>query len=449
MPPCWLLTLAAVAVTAGSSVGQTVVTRAKPPLALPACGLPTDPGPTALPPGTTVSRPLQPVVDPATGPFVADPSGPDLSAEWVEELMPATPLGRSWQRYEYLLWWPKAAPVPPLVTAAPGAADPVLGGRHTAVLIGDEAIADPDVSGGRFTLGSALNDANTVGVEVTYVFLGSRTATARVSGPGVGPAQTLGRPLVDPTTRSEYTAAVAVPGVVSGGLTAETSFRLSGWEVSGVANLVSVPGMTVNATAGYRYLMVNEGLRIEQTAWTPTDGPGPFPPVVLTADQFDAHNRFHGGQLGLQADLGDGPVFLELTGKIGLGQTTQVVRTSGTGFVVAPGVGAFPLAGGVLGQPSNAGRFVNSAFAVLPEAGVKVGYRLPCRSKVFVGYNFLYLSDVVRPGDQVDREVDPGSVPAQLLGRPTGRLFADRPAARFERADFWAQGLVFGLEYRY
>ena len=47
--------------------------------------------------------------------------------------------------------------------------------------------------------------------------------------------------------------------------------------------------------------MVNEGLRVEQTTlrFRLPDGN----PQVLTrsADQFDAHNRFHGGQLGLHA----------------------------------------------------------------------------------------------------------------------------------------------------
>ena len=95
------------------------------------------------------------------------------------------------------------------------------------------------------------------------------------------------------------------------------------------------------------------------------------------SDQFDAHNRFHGGQLGLTADLTHGPVFVEATGKVALGQAVMVVRASGQTVAASPGfpvpaVLAFP--GGVLAQPTNSGRFLQTAFAVLPEAVVKVGY---------------------------------------------------------------------------
>jgi hypothetical protein len=79
---------------------------------------------------------------------------------------------------------------------------------------------------------------------------------------------------------------------------------------------------------------------------------------------------------------------------------------------------------------------------------VKVGYRFRDRSRFYVGYNFLYLSEAVRPGDQVDTTVDPSQVP--LLGRASaGDVMAARPAPVLARSDFWVQGLIFGLEYRY
>jgi hypothetical protein len=133
-------------------------------------------------------------------------------------------------------------------------------------------------------------------------------------------------------------------------------------------------------------------------------------------------------------------VFVEMTGKVGFGQTVEVVEVSGQSVALRPGV-PLPVVQtfqtGVLGQPSNAGKFTRSAFAVLPEASLKVGYRFKDRSRLYLGYNFLYLSDVVRPGDQVDRSADPaGGVAA-------------RPAPLFAETDFWLQGLLFGLEFRY
>ena len=72
--------------------------------------------------------------------------------------------------------------------------------------------------------------------------------------------------------------------------------------------------------------------------------------------------------------------------------------------------------------------------------GLRVGWRLGDSSRVILGYTLLYLSDAVRPGDQLDRVLD-------LPGTPGG--FGDRPAPLFVRSDLWVQGLSLGLEWRY
>ena len=55
----------------------------------------------------------------------------------------------------------------------------------------------------------------------------------------------------------------------------------------------------------------------------------------------------------------------------------------------------------------------NDAFAVLPEVGLNVGVYVTEKVRVFAGYSFLYWSDVVRPGDQVSRAINPGRIPTQ------------------------------------
>jgi hypothetical protein len=189
--------------------------------------------------------------------------------------------------------------------------------------------------------------------------------------------------------------------------------------------------------------MVNEGLRVEQL----TVFPGQPSVLYSAADQFDAHNRFHGGQLGLSADLTRGAVFVEAAGKVALGQGIAVVRSSGQTVAMSPGPDVVYTPAGVLGQPTNSGRYVSSGFAVVPEAVVKVGYRFADRSRFYVGYNFLYLSETARPGQQVDLTIDPREVP--ITGRGGVGGGTDRPLPLLVRGDFWTQGLTFGLEYRY
>jgi len=371
-------------VAATTAMGQTSLPAAD----VPPLGLPTTVEYVGLPNGANVSRPLQTVVLPAESTTIPKPLPNTPAEQTLEES--AGPLGKSWGVYEYLLWWPKASPGSPGSAFAAGSLDP------------------SPLSGGRFTLGSAVDDLETVGLEATYLFTGTRTASA----PG----------------------GFAPPGPASDPLTGDASLtnRITGWEVNGVMNLAAGPDLRVNALAGYRYFMANEGLRLDRVGRIPgmDDQPGS---MLAAADQFDAHNRFHGGQLGLHADYNRGVVFVETVGKVAFGQATNVVAVSGQSVIVTPG---YPVpvvrvsSSGVLGGPSYPMRCVHSGFAVLPEATVKLGCRLRDRSRVYLGYNLQYLSEAVRAAEQIGSELN-------------------RPGPRLELSDFWVQGLLFGLEHRY
>jgi hypothetical protein len=194
---------------------------------------------------------------------------------------------------------------------------------------------------------------------------------------------------------------------------------------------------------GYRYLQVNEGLTVEQMRGTAAG----FGPIY---DQFDGHNRFHGGQLGLNADFTRGVVFCTLSGKVALGRSYEVVKIDGATNIYTPTMGGYAVAahpGGLYALPSNIGRYTSSEFGVVPEGTVKLGLKLGDTARVYVGYNFLYLSAAVRPGDQIDRTLDPTQVAALNPGGAFGGL--DRPRVPFVRSEWWAQGLIIGWESRY
>jgi hypothetical protein len=86
---------------------------------------------------------------------------------------------------------------------------------------------------------------------------------------------------------------------------------------------------------------------------------------------------------------------------------------------------------------------------VVPQVDVAAGCHLANCARLFVGYSFLYLSDVARPGEQIDRGINPVQAPT-ITGLPNAPLVGPaRPAPLFNHADFWAQGLNFGVELRY
>jgi hypothetical protein len=65
--------------------------------------------------------------------------------------------------------------------------------------------------------------------------------------------------------------------------------------------------------------------------------------------------------------------------------------------------------------------------------------------RAYVGYNYLFWSNVLRPGEQIDRTVDLTFVP----NAPRVPFGQNRPLPTFKQADLWAQGLQFGLEARW
>ncbi|MBN9122831.1 MAG: BBP7 family outer membrane beta-barrel protein [Planctomycetes bacterium] len=398
--------------------------------------------PAGLPGGKDVSQPLQPV-----GPAPAEPKPvapvelPQIKSVPPEH--PRGPLGPGWDDFQLLYWWPTRQPLPPLAYGSRGGRPDQL----NALLLGGHAIDSQPSAGGRFTLGWSVNTAETTGLEVTYLFLGTRTFHQNVRSFDGGPAAAFGLPYTNAATGASEILTLARPGFADSALTAYTSVRVQGWEVNSVSNVLDERCVKLNALIGWRYFQVHEGARLEQIRFRNT-GPGG---VVRTADQFDAHNRFNGGQLGLQADVRRGVVFCEMTAKVAFGQTYEVVKNEGATLFQPFGIGG-PVTqayggSGLYVQPSNAGRTANGVFAVVPEGTFKFGFRLGDAGRLYVGYSFIYLSDAVRPGDQIDRTLNPSQVP--LVSGTAPVLGADRPARLFNRSDFWAQGLIIGLETRY
>lgn len=89
----------------------------------------------------------------------------------------------------------------------------------------------------------------------------------------------------------------------------------------------------------------------------------------------------------------------------------------------------------------------------MPEVGFTLGYQVCSWCRATVGYNFLYWSNVIRPGGVIDRGVNATYQPFSPIS-PTftqNGVVAGVPArpAVFNGSDFWAQGLTLGLEFRW
>jgi hypothetical protein len=131
-----------------------------------------------------------------------------------------------------------------------------------------------------------------------------------------------------------------------------------------------------------------------------------------------------------------------------IGNNKQTVRNNGSTEITDPT--ATPTTqtfqGGLLTQsPGNIGTFEQNEFAIVPEFGATLGYQLTDHLRATLGYTFLYWSNVVRPGDHINRDVNPKLIQPQVPPI-TGEI---RPGFEFDTTDYWVQGLSFGGEYRW
>jgi hypothetical protein len=343
--------------------------------------------------------------------------------------------GRFTVSAEALLWWFKDNPTPPLVTNG------VLGQPGTKVYLGgrdEDTGANPG-----FRLGWSYAATERWGVESSVLYVPTRTTSRSVSSSGQIGSQDLFVSIVDATTGGESTSGLSSAGRFSGRAEEQLSHSLLGAELNGTMRLAAGSAWRVDVLGGLRYL------RLRETYSLLTSSPN-LPPrpadVYETSDLFDATNNFFGGQLGLRARGDWRSWFVSGVAKVALGAMRQTVEIEGT--LVTNDFNRFgaPIAypgGGYFATPTNIGERTRNVFAVVPEAGLTLGYRLTPALSIVAGYTLLYASDVVRAPNQINRTVNYSDGPPAT---PTG---PQEPSFKFKSSDFWAQGLNLGVAFRF
>jgi putative beta barrel porin BBP7 len=362
-----------------------------------------------------------------------------------------------WASAEYLLWWIKGQTPPPLVTAGNPANDVpgALGQGGTFVLFGGKRQDDDPQSGARFRAGWWFDDQHTIGIDGSFFFLSQDTKNFTAGSFGTPalfrPFQNAGFTFIPGTgfvqgPPFEDAEAVAFPGALAGTVAVRQTTRLWGYDANLRTNLCNGCcqglGWSLDGYAGFRSLTLDESLQVtENLASLLPSTPG----SIAVFDKFKTENTFYGGQIGLQGELRWNRWFLDVDTKLGLGDVHQVVDIAGS-TTTSDATGIHTSPGGLLAQGTNIGTYSRDRFAVLPELGLNFGYQVTDCLRLFVGYNILYVSTVVRPADQIDRTVNTTQIPRFGGSGLTGPA---NPAFLFRGTDFYAQGVNFGLEFRW
>jgi hypothetical protein len=389
---------------------------------------------------------------PAKSPLLAEPppAPPPLPAEPLYPVAP--PLFRTdfWVQGEYLAWWLMGARVPPLVTTSAAQTSlGRLGFLDTAVLFGgDDPNAGDPRHGARISAGcDGFGPGERLSVEGNFWFLGRHGNTFLANSTG---DPLLARPFFDPrdgTALSELVANLALPGIPQrlGSVAVANPSEVYGAEFNLGWHLAAAPQWRITGLVGVRNVHVYEGIVIRQDSFQPADAGLGLPETRLQAlDSFQARNQFWGGQVGLRGAWGEGPLIVEAAFKVALGANHQRVDVFGARLVSPTGGPAVFTPAGLLALGTNSGPYERDKFCAVPEVTLQAGYTLAVGWRVFAGYNLIWLTSVVRPGDQIDQGVNPTNLPGN--GPPLGPA---RPEFRFRSSDLWIQGVTAGVEWNY
>ena len=396
-------------------------------------------GPTSLPDGAAIA----PIPEPDSGSSSVQCAQEDGYSDLF------------WFSGDYLLWWTKNGPISaPLITQGslrdnvPGA----FGQPNTVVLSGNQTVDFGTASGMRFDAGFWLDREHRWAVEGNYFRLEQRSNQFATASDANG-NPILGQPIINAQNNLEQLEAISIPTALTGSATVTALSRLQGWEANVILNVMRSRNFSFELLSGFRAVELDEDLQIGgdfsqlQNGFITFLGQGLNGQArETTLDSFSTQNRFYGGQVGGRFNWMSGRWNMNVSGKIAAGDNQQLVRINGASTLLIPGQAPVTVPGGVLAVATNSGRFFRNEFSLLPEAGVQVGYQFTDHLEGHVGYSFLYMTNVVRPGSQIDRVVNPVLVPTDPI---FGTAAGTRPIFQFRTTDYWAQGANFGLSIRY
>lgn len=379
----------------------------------------------------------------------------------LTELLPGSPLlpvvSDWWEPFplygsvDYLQWRVRPARVSvPLVATTRnridlGRGDPSLRNPDVAVLFGNQDIDYPAQYGFRVALGFAPTSWGGIGAETRGFYLSTRSRNFRFQSDDQGNPE-LVLPFFDTTRATGVEAGAPVAGLVSGRsipgeVAIASSTELWSGEIGPTQRVWASENLVGDALVGLRLLGLREDLSIRARS---VNGGESF----QTFDRFETTNYFYGGFLGGRVGwLGD-HLACDLTARVALGAVGQTLK--GDGFTLRPDsivrrrAGPQTVPGGFYSF-SQMGMVKNTQFAVIPEIGMNLGYRITDGITLQAGYTFICWTGVLRAAEQVNRNVTRNQLP--LFGGNFNTL--PDPSRSLRESDFWAHGLNLGLDIQF
>jgi hypothetical protein len=404
---------------------------------------------------------------------------------------------RFYAQGEYILWAMSGMDIPALVVAGEARRindegeldeDARLVFYNAQTIYGNEEILTQGRSGARLRLGVWLGGGPWA-LEGEYLGLGKISSSFTAGGDGVN-LPFIGRPFINATTGQYAVEDVSFPEDsefdepgIQGSVTVDANSELESGGIWLRRSLCTIAGcqpccdditcdscvdcgtgvgrcgsgrcrrwfsrcgslfrqgtQRIDFLFGIRSTRLSENLGVSENLQT-LDA---LPTTFHVNDQFSTTNEFTGLEIGYLWGWQNKRWSVDLLSRLAIGGTHQQVDINGS-TLRGVGEGPIPENGGLLALPSNIGSYTQDQFSVMPELGATLGFAVTRRLRLTVGYTFIYWSDVVRPGDQIDTVLDTRQIP-RFDGTSTTAIL---PQFDFRETNIWVQGLNLGADYRW
>lgn len=398
----------------------------------------------------SVAAQQQTAQPPIEGGFLSDQGAPSLfdppeRDRFNPDGTPSNTVPRFvWLRADSLFWFVKRQIVPPLIQTIPdNLADATsLPANSASTLYPQDGkhISYNAFAGLRLNTGFWFTSEQRFGLDGSYFMLGQNSNGVGYVSSG-SPA--LARFYVNannnvltnlqfsnPNPATGYSGSLAAASSLAPMWSADLSLRWNGYAIS---------SENTDLLFGGRYFEMRESMRIQgQANLTGT--------TLNVNDYFKVSNQFFGGQIGMHARWGGYRGFtVDGIFKVAIGGIDQRVTIRGDNTLTSGGVSTTQQTG-LYAQASNIGMHERGKIAFLPEATINLNYNFTSFAAVFVGYNFLYVSSVMRVGNAVNENVNDSTI-RYIANQTPGN--AAGPVFRYNAESFWLQGVNVGLRLEY
>lgn len=263
----------------------------------------------------------------------------------------------------------------------------------------------------------------------------------------------LARPFSNVATGSPDANLIAFPGLVVGEIGTAATTKALGTEINFRRMVAANNNRRTDVLLGYRFFRFDEGLEVATTsASIATGSVVPLGTTFNIHDTFGTQNQFNGLNLGLRSEWFFYRWSLDVSGKAAIGGMRETVAIQGNTVTAVPGFAPVSGAGGILAQPQtysgvglggNIGTYSRTQVAGIPELNTNLHFQISPLWRFNVGYSLLYLTNAVRPGNQIDTAVDPNRFPPGIVP------VSQHPVFTYSERAVFMQGVSLGLEARF